>query len=67
MTKKSKSFKSFEKKQFWVVRCYKCGEEYCDDNDVLPVFKSKIKAENAIKNDDFWTVKNGKVYCGECK
>jgi len=34
---------------------------------MFTVFENKEEAKDVIESDDFWTIKNGRVYCGECK
>jgi hypothetical protein len=63
--KKPIVFKSFEKKEFWLARCCKCGEYY-NFGDVLTVFDNKEEAKDVIESDNSWTIKNGRIYCGEC-
>jgi len=65
--KKPITFKSIEEKTFWLARCCKCGEYYGFDDNMFTVFESKAEAKDIIESDDFWSIKNGKVYCGECK
>ena len=65
--KKPIVFKSFEKKEFWLARCCRCGEYYGFDYNMFTVFENKEEAKDVIESDDFWTIKNGRVYCGECK
>jgi len=60
-------FKSFEKKEFWIARCCKCGEYYGFDDNMFTVFKSKSEAKDVIQIDGFWTIKNGKLYCEGCE
>ncbi len=50
----------------WKVTCEKCGKVYASGENSEDYFPTKKVAIEIISDEDWWHIRNGKVYCDDC-